>query len=88
MANVAGALGAQTLAEILGHPRCWIECFESLREQNALEKILQQFTGDRERVFIGCGSSYYTAQVAAASCPMLTGRRARAWPASEKTGSR
>lgn len=81
--QVTSSSGAQVFSEILGQPQCWIECFNTLREQGALAKIRQKFPGGREWVFIGCGSSYYIAQVAAASWTLATGGRARALPASE-----
>jgi glutamine---fructose-6-phosphate transaminase (isomerizing) len=81
--QVRSSSGAQVFSEILDQPQCWIECFKTLREQGALAKIRQKFPGGREWVFTGCGSSYYIAQVAAASWTLATGGRARALPASE-----
>src|SRR5262252_9895606 len=74
--RVTDSSGAQVFSEILGQPHSWIECFKTLREQGALAKIRQKFPSQREWVFIGCGSSYYVAQVAAASWALATGGRA------------
>ncbi len=45
--------------------------------------ILERFQNSDEWLFIGCGSSYYIALAAANSMTALTGRNARALPASE-----
>jgi glucosamine--fructose-6-phosphate aminotransferase (isomerizing) len=75
--------GRNTQAEILSQPRCWRECFRVLDESGQLEKVKDLFSNDAECLFIGCGSSYYVSQAAAASWQMITGIRARAIPASE-----
>ena len=59
--------GMNTLAEILSQPRCWKECFKALDESDQLEKVKELFSNDAECLFIGCGSSYYISQAAAAS---------------------
>jgi glucosamine--fructose-6-phosphate aminotransferase (isomerizing) len=75
--------GVQTRIEILGQPQCWVDCFETLRRQDLLTRIREQIPGDREWLFVGCGSSYNIAQMAAATWTLLSGRQARALPASE-----
>lgn len=75
--------GARTIAEILGQPRSWLVCFETLGRQDRLAAIRQRMPADREWIFAGCGSSYNIAQVAAASWKVLSGGPARALPASE-----
>jgi glucosamine--fructose-6-phosphate aminotransferase (isomerizing) len=77
------APGTHTLAEILSQPKCWRECLAALEENNQLGKIQTQCVADAEWLFVGCGSSHYIALVAAASWTALTGRRAKAVPASE-----
>jgi glucosamine--fructose-6-phosphate aminotransferase (isomerizing) len=77
------APGAHTLAEILSQPSCWTECLRALEEQDQLGRALDQFGAPTDWLFVGCGSSFYIAQVAAASWTALTGLRARAIPASE-----
>ncbi|HLY63346.1 MAG TPA: SIS domain-containing protein [Terriglobia bacterium] len=71
------------MAEILSQPRCWEDCFNAFDEQDSLGKVLQQFGRQTDWLFLGCGSSYYIAQVAAASWTRLTGLQARAMPASD-----
>jgi glucosamine--fructose-6-phosphate aminotransferase (isomerizing) len=75
--------GASTLIEILSQPLCWTTCLGELRESGALAKIAAQFSGAREWFFVGCGSSFYVAQAAAATMTALTGLPARAVAASE-----
>ncbi|MHB8654870.1 MAG: SIS domain-containing protein [Terriglobia bacterium] len=75
--------GAHTLSEILSQPRCWTECLRALEEQNQLDRVLKQFGAQTDWLFVGCGSSFYIAQVAATSWTALTGLRARAVPASD-----
>ena len=75
--------GAITLREIHNQPETWRNC---LRELDKLD--LEPLVGDKnprthEWLFVGCGSSYYLAQAAAASLTVLTGAAARAVPASE-----
>ena len=74
---------AITQGEILSQPRCWEECFKALDENHQLEKAGERLTRDAEYIFIGCGSSYYISQAAAASWAMITGSRAWAIPASD-----
>jgi glucosamine--fructose-6-phosphate aminotransferase (isomerizing) len=75
--------GAATLREIHGQPEVWEQCL------SALDKLdLEPLVGDRdprthEWLFVGCGTSYYLAQTAAATFTALVGVPARAVPASE-----
>jgi len=75
--------GAHALAEILSQPQFWSRCLEALEREGALADIRQPFRSATEWLFIGCGSSYYIAQAAAASWSAITRMRARAIPASE-----
>jgi glucosamine--fructose-6-phosphate aminotransferase (isomerizing) len=75
--------GAYTLAEILSQPLCWNTSLKQLRESGVIEEVAKQFAGADEWVFVGCGSSFYVAQAAAATMAALSGKRARALPASE-----
>jgi len=77
------ALEAKTQNEILSQPDCWEECFKALDKSAQLEQAAKWSPEDAEYVFIGCGSSYYISQAAAASWGLITGRRAWAVPASE-----
>lgn len=76
-------LGMNTNAEILSQPVCWQECFKALDDRDQLKKAAAEFSHATDWLFIGCGTSYYIAQVAAASWTHLTGQRAKATPASE-----
>ncbi len=77
------ARGASTLREIHSQPKVWGECL------NTLDKLdLEPLVGDKdprthEWVLVGCGTSYYLAQAAAATFTILGGVPARAVPASE-----
>ena len=75
--------GAYTIAEILRQPLSWSTSLKQLRESALLEALAKKYGGAEEWVFIGCGSSFYIAQCAAASMAELSGKRARAVPASE-----
>lgn len=75
--------GAATLREIYSQPEVWRSC---LRTLNRLE--LDSLVGDKdprshEWIFVGCGTSYYLAQAAAATFTTLAAVPARAVPASE-----
>lgn len=92
MSNVTGkdggssrpiSAGAYSLAEILSQPQCWADCLKELAASAEIREIDRRFGKHSEWIFIGCGSSYYVAQAAAASWTAITGTRARAIPASE-----
>lgn len=83
MSVAAEVSGANTRAEILSQPQCWKECFEALGKGQQIEKLATKVRPDGDCLFIGCGSSYYIAQAAAASWQLITGQVARAVPASE-----
>lgn len=75
--------GAHTISEILSEPHTWTQCFSSWKASGELHKLNEALPAPVEWVFIGCGSSFYLAQCAAASWNLLTGGDARALPASE-----
>ena len=75
--------GAATLIEVLSQPLCWTACLQELRESGTLNRIAANFSGAPEWLFVGCGSSYYVAQAAAATMTALTAKPSRAVPASE-----
>jgi len=83
MSVVAKASGANTRAEIFSEPQCWKACFQALEKSQQLKKLATKIPPDADCLFIGCGSSYYISQAAAASWQLITGRPARAIPASE-----
>jgi glucosamine--fructose-6-phosphate aminotransferase (isomerizing) len=75
--------GATTLREIYSQPEVWRNCLHTL---DKLE--LEPLVGDKdprahEWIFVGCGTSYYLAQAAAATFTTLIAGTARAMPASE-----
>ncbi len=75
--------GVHTHSEILSQPNCWRECFRTLDEKDQIAQTCARFPGRSDWIFVGCGTSYYIAQAAAASWTHITGLRARALPASE-----
>jgi glutamine---fructose-6-phosphate transaminase (isomerizing) len=75
--------GAHSRAEILSQPEFWGRCVQALEREGSLAQIRQLFHSANEWLFIGCGSSYYIALVAASSWSRITGMRARAIAASE-----
>ncbi len=77
------AAGRHTIEEILSQPRVWKQCLDKLERTGQLQEISEKLPVAIEYVFIGCGSSYYLAQSAAATWSLLTGGSARAFPASE-----
>jgi len=83
MSVAAKVRGASTHAEILSQPQCWEACFEALEKDQQIERLAAEIRPDTSLLFIGCGSSYYISQAAAASWQLLTRRPARAIPASE-----
>jgi glutamine---fructose-6-phosphate transaminase (isomerizing) len=77
------ARSSATLTEILSQPETWRQCLSELESSGAIGEILEEAKSRTEWTFIGCGSSFYLAEAAAASWTLLTGLRARAVPASE-----
>lgn len=83
MATNPPLVGTHTQAEILSQPACWSECLPILERQVETAKIAESFGAAPGWLFVGCGSSFYVAQAAAASWTHLTGALARAVPASD-----
>jgi glucosamine--fructose-6-phosphate aminotransferase (isomerizing) len=75
--------GTHTIAEILSEPQTWRKCFSELDASGQLQRLSKDLQRDLEWIFVGCGSSFYLAQGAAASWSLITGGAARAVPASE-----
>ncbi len=75
--------GAHSLSEILSQAQCWSACFTELTQSEVVNEVAARFNSTPEWLFIGCGSSYYVALAAAATMKSLSGRAARAVPASE-----
>lgn len=74
---------SNTVREILAQPDCWQRALQAIRQFQSLRAIRAEAEDAAEWLFIGCGTSYYLAQAAAASHSSLTGTPARAVPASE-----
>lgn len=76
-------LNSATLTEVLSQPEVWRNALRELQESGSLQTVIEQ-TGSRTQwLFLGCGTSFYLAEAAAASWTLLTGQPARALPASE-----
>lgn len=74
--------GKHMRAEILSQPEVWEQALKAVAANPRIEEICEQVTSEAEWLFIGCGSSYYIAQAAAATFTFL-GLHARAVPASD-----
>lgn len=85
MVDLKAAVGANTIAEILSEPATWNSCLKAMEKSGELQSLNEKLPRNVEWVFIGCGSSFYLAQAAAASWTILTGEKSRALPASEIT---
>lgn len=73
----------KTVQEIQRQPSTWRGCLHQLRNLD-LNLLAGNFSPQNcQWVFVGCGTSYYLAQAAAASFTLLTGRQASALPSSE-----
>ncbi|HYA64835.1 MAG TPA: SIS domain-containing protein [Candidatus Sulfotelmatobacter sp.] len=72
-----------TWNEILSQGLVWQTVLDQLQDSLVIENILGASKNKREWVFVGCGTSFYLAEAAAISWTLLTGRAARAVPASE-----
>lgn len=81
MTSMSESRGRHTLSEILSQPHAWRECLNSLEGQ--IPPVREKFNSSSEALFLGCGSSFYVAQAAAAAWIHLTGKKAFAAPASE-----
>ncbi len=73
----------KTVQEIYRQPVTWKECLHLLQGLDIEELVGGRNPEQFQWVFVGCGTSYYLAQAAAASSTLLTGNLARALPASE-----
>ncbi|HMG03352.1 MAG TPA: SIS domain-containing protein [Edaphobacter sp.] len=72
-----------TLREIQDQPRIWNECFDRLQQTDLTGLVAGREPEKVDWIFVGCGTSFYLAQAAAASLNLLLGVTARAVPASE-----
>jgi glucosamine--fructose-6-phosphate aminotransferase (isomerizing) len=74
--------GQHTLSEIFSQPQCWSACLAKIAAGTDLAAAAQMAKQGSEWIFVGCGTSYYLAQAAAATFNYLN-LRARAVPASD-----
>jgi glutamine---fructose-6-phosphate transaminase (isomerizing) len=74
---------SHTLAEILSQPEIWQSALQQTQASPAFRSAVEQAALRREWLFLGCGTSFYLAEAAAATWTLLTGKPARALPASE-----
>jgi glutamine---fructose-6-phosphate transaminase (isomerizing) len=74
---------SHTLAEILSQPEIWSSALQQAQATVAFRSAVEQAPSRREWLFLGCGTSFYLAEAAAATWTLLTGQSARALPASE-----
>ena len=72
-----------TFLEILSQPEVWLASQRELADNHFFQAALKSTSQRKEWLFVGCGTSFYLAEAAAASWTLLTGQRARALPASE-----
>ena len=72
-----------TLTEIMSQPEIWRQVLQELNSNSTFENIWTQTKSRATWLFVGCGTSYYLAEAAAASRRMQTGHAAFAIPGSE-----
>ena len=75
--------GGHTLAEIVSQSEVWPMALREMRESAAFQSQTEKNHLRTDWLFIGCGSSFYLAEAAAAAWAALTGGKTRALPASE-----
>ncbi len=75
--------GSDTWNEILSQGYVWQTVLQELDQNAVVEQIVARNQTEKEWIFVGCGSSHYLAETAAACWALLTGQRTRAIPASE-----
>src|SRR6266403_132320 len=74
---------SHTLAEILSQPEVWLSALQQAQSSTAFQSAVEQASSRQEWLFLGCGTSFYLAEAAAATWTLLTGQSARALPAPE-----
>jgi glucosamine--fructose-6-phosphate aminotransferase (isomerizing) len=77
------ALGSGTMQEIRSQTRAWSGALQDFKSSAMLRTVLDKTSSRTEWLFVGCGTSFYLAEAAAASWKTLTGQSARAVAASE-----
>ena len=74
---------SETYKEILSQSDVWQSVLRELKHGPSEEKILRAKNRKPTWLFVGCGTSFYLADAAAASWTLLTGDPTRAVPGSE-----
>ncbi len=69
--------------EIMSQGDVWLSVLQELRQSPPVDGLLVKKSQKPFWLFVGCGTSFYLAEAAAASWTLLTGEPARALPASE-----
>lgn len=77
------ALGSGTTQEIMSQAQAWSGSIQDFKSSTTLQTVLDATRSRSEWLFVGCGTSFYLAEAAAASWKTLTGQSARAVAASE-----
>lgn len=72
-----------TINEILSQPAVWRAVMGQIGGNSSCASFVASAVARRELIFVGCGTSYYLAEAAAAVWSIMTRRSARAVPASE-----
>lgn len=75
--------GQHTFTEISTQPDAWADAIHFLESNAHALKKAWQVLAPKQVLFIGCGSTYYLSQSAAALFQQLTGVRATACPSSQ-----
>jgi glutamine---fructose-6-phosphate transaminase (isomerizing) len=81
--NVTQHRDSLTWNEILSQGSVWQSLIARLAQSPAVENILTSSRKAQSWLFVGCGTSFYLAEAAAACWTMVTGQPARAIPGSE-----
>jgi glucosamine--fructose-6-phosphate aminotransferase (isomerizing) len=77
------AHGSGTKREIMSQTQAWSGSLQHFKSSSIVQTVLDKTSSRTEWLFVGCGTSFYLAEAAAASWKTLTGQSARAVAASE-----
>ena len=69
-----------TLREILAQPQAWRESLSDFKSSAVLQTLLDKTASRSEWLFVGCGTSFYLAEAAAASWHILRANRHAPFP--------
>jgi len=64
---------SHTLTEILSQPEIWLGACEQAKSSAAFQSAVTRMRDARETLFLGCGTSFYLAEAAAATWTLFTG---------------